>query len=72
MKVNLAKKIYPIKYLSIAKAEFADKLLIEAEDSSDNDYTILINPLADETKIKPLTAMFLNRFLEISIIEQFG
>lgn len=72
MEVNLAKKIYPIEYLSIAKAEFADELSIETKESLADGYTISINALSDETKINSLTGIFLNRFLEISIVERFG
>lgn len=72
MNVVLSKEFYPLSSFSDACAEFKNDLDFIVRDDSENLYSVEIKLLGENKKLEELINKFLNRFLEISILERLN
>ena len=67
----MAHDFYPLQWITGVKAEFKDELNVEIKEIGKFDYTIELSGKTIETNVENLTGTFLNRLLEIAIIEKY-
>ena len=71
MDIVLAHDFYPLQWITGLQAEFKDELNVEIKEIGKIDYTIELKGKTIDTNLENLTGNFLNRLLEIAIIEKY-
>jgi hypothetical protein len=73
MNIKVEKMFYPVELIAEVEKEFSDEINVRIVDAAgESSYEIELVPKAPESNINIISARFLNRFLEMTIIEKLG